>query len=153
MCCIQDVSQETAPAAPSQESKSQAAEASSEAPPVPPANPPASVESPPALPTGPQPLQSLHSATVTDPESGARVTTRSDLLMIIDYVTGDRVAQDSDGTRVTSYASGGFMVESAGLPTVRGTPNGVAVEPTPGNMCPTATQLCNSSCDHNIAAS
>ena len=52
--------------------------------------------------------------------------------MVIDYTTGDKVVQDSDGTRVTSYASGGFMVESAGLPTIRGGPDGVALEPMPG---------------------
>ena len=101
-------------------------------PQAPPVEAPASPAAPLALPRGPQPLVSLHSATVTDPDSGARVTTRSDLLMVIDYTTGDKVVQDSDGTRATSYASGGFVVESAGLPTIRGGSDGVALEPMPG---------------------
>ena len=54
--------------------------------------------------------------------------------MIIDYVTGDRVVQDSDGTRVISYACGGFMVESAGLPPVTGSASGLTVEPMPGEQ-------------------
>ncbi len=76
----------------------------------------------------------LNSASTTDPDTGATVTTRSDLVMIIDYVTGDRVVQDSDGTRVISYACGGFMVESAGLPPVTGSASGLTVEPMPGEQ-------------------
>ena len=76
----------------------------------------------------------LSSAVTTDPESGATMTTRSDLVMIIDYVTGDKVVQDSDGTRVTSYAGGGFLVESAGLPPVTGSASGLTVEPMPGEQ-------------------
>jgi len=76
----------------------------------------------------------LNSASTTDPDTGATVTTCSDLVMIIDYVTGDRVVQDSDGTRVTSYACGGFMVESAGLPPVTGSASGLTVEPMPGEQ-------------------
>lgn len=91
-------------------------------------------EAPPPAPKGPQPITPLSCASVTDPDSGAVVTTRSDLVMVIDYVTGDRVVQDSDGSRVTTYASGEFLVESAGLPPVRGGPAGVTVEPMPGTM-------------------
>lgn len=83
-------------------------------------------------PVGPQPLDPLSCASVTDPDTQAVVTTRSDLVMIIDYVTGDRLVQDSDGTRIISYASGGFMVESAGLPAVRGSASGMTLEPMPG---------------------
>lgn len=54
-------------------------------------------------------------------------------MMIIDYATKDKVVQDSDGTRVTSYASGGFMIESAGLPDATGTSAGVSVTPVPGS--------------------
>lgn len=90
-------------------------------------------EGPPPTPVGPQAIAPLSSATVTDPDTLAVVTTREDLVMIIDYVTGDRLVQDSDGSRVTTYASGGFMVESAGLPLVRGGPSGVSLEPMPGH--------------------
>jgi hypothetical protein len=76
----------------------------------------------------------LSSASTTDPDTGATITSRSDLVMIIDYVTGDRVVQDSDGTRVTSYAGGGFLVESAGLPPVTGSASGLTVEPMPGEQ-------------------
>ena len=86
------------------------------------------------IPRGPQPLKPLSCASVTDPDTRAVVTTRSDLVMVIDYITGDRLVQDSDGTRVTSYASGGFLVESAGLPAVRGAPSGVTVETMPGTV-------------------
>ena len=85
-------------------------------------------------PVGPQPLEPLSCASVTDADTQATVTTRSDLVMIVDYATGDRVVQDSDGTRVTSYASGGFMVESAGLPDVRSSAYGVTLEPMPGAL-------------------
>jgi len=88
----------------------------------------------PPAPQGPQPIAPLSSASTTDPDTGATVTTRSDLVMIIDYVTGDRVVQDSDGTRVTSYACGGFLVESAGLPPVTGSASGLTVEPMPGEQ-------------------
>lgn len=91
------------------------------------------VEAPPA-PQGPQPMAPLSTASTTDPDTGATVTTRSDLVMIIDYVTGDRVVQDSDGTRVTSYAGGGFLVESAGLPPVTGSASGLTLEPMPGEQ-------------------
>ena len=91
-------------------------------------------EAPPPAPMGPQPITPLSCASVTDPDTLAVVTTRNDLVMIIDYVTGDRVVQDSDGTRVTTYASGGFMVESAGLPLVKGGPSGVSLEPMPGTV-------------------
>ena len=84
---------------------------------------------------GPQPMQPLSTSSSTDPDTAAIVTARSDLVMVINYVSGDRVVQDSDGTRVTSYASGGFLVESAGLPNVRKDAGGVAVEPMPGNFC------------------
>ena len=56
--------------------------------------------------------------------------------MILDYVTGDRVVQDSDGSRVTTYACGGFKVESAGLPPVMTSAAGVTVEPMPGMPSP-----------------
>lgn len=95
---------------------------------------PKEVPLPAPIPAGPQPITPLSCASVTDPDTRATVTTRSDLVMIIDYVTGDKVVQDSDGTRVTSYASGGFRVESAGLPDVRGGLAGVTVEPIPGNV-------------------
>ncbi|KAL0038853.1 hypothetical protein WJX79_010718 [Trebouxia sp. C0005] len=104
-------------------------EAASAEPEVPP--PDIQVDAPPA-PQGPQPMPPLSCASTTDPDTGAIVTTRSDLVMIIDYVTGDRVVQDSDGTRVTSYAGGGFLVESAGLPPVAGSASGLTVEPMPG---------------------
>ena len=91
-------------------------------------------EAPLLAPLGPLAITPLSCAIVTDPDTLAVVTTRSDLVMIIDYVTGDRVVQDSDGTRVTTYASGGFMVESAGLPLVRGGPSGVSLEPMPGTV-------------------
>ena len=94
---------------------------------------------PPMVPQGPQLMEPLSSASTTDPDTGATVTTRSDLVMTIDYVTGDKVVQDSDGTRITSYASGGFMVESAGLPTVTRTASGVMVAPMPGKQ----TYPCN----------
>ena len=91
-------------------------------------------EGPPAAPVGPQAIAPLSCAVVTDPDTLAVVTTREDLVMIIDYVTGDRLVQDSDGSRVTTYASGDFMVESAGLPLVRGGPSGVSLKPMPGTV-------------------
>lgn len=90
------------------------------------------IEAPTPTPQGPQAIAPLSCASATDPDTQAVVTTRSDLVMVIDYVTGDRVVQDSDGSRVTTYASGEFLVESAGLPPVKGGPSGVSVEPMPG---------------------
>ena len=89
-------------------------------------------EGPPLASMGPQAIAPLSCASITDPDTLAVVTTRNDLVMIIDYVTGDRLVQDSDGTRVTTYASGGFMVESSGLPLVKGGPSGISLEPMPG---------------------
>ena len=88
----------------------------------------------PPTPMGPQAMTPLSCASVTDPDTLAVVTTRNDLVMIIDYETGDKVVQDSDGSRVTTYASGGFMVESAGLPLVKGGPYKVSLEPMPGTV-------------------
>lgn len=90
------------------------------------------MQAPTPSPPGPQAISPVSCASVTDPDTQAVVTTRSDLVMIVDYVTGDRVVQDSDGSRVTTYASGGFMVESAGLPPVKWGPSGVSLEPMPG---------------------
>ncbi|DBB00331.1 TPA: Sperm-associated antigen 17 [Trebouxia sp. C0004] len=125
-----------APVTPAKDSKPKATNPKETAPAEPEVPPPevqVPVKAPPA-PQGPQPIAPLNSASTIDPETGATVTTRSDLVMIIDYVTGDRVVQDSDGTRVTSYAGGGFLVESAGLPPVTGSASGLTVEPMPGLM-------------------
>lgn len=97
------------------------------------------MQAPTSAPPSPQAIAPLSCASVTDPDTQAVVTTRSDLVMVVDYVTGDRVVQDSDGSRVTSYASGGFMVESAGLPPVKGGPSGVSLEPMPGTNAHPAT--------------
>ncbi|DBA96914.1 hypothetical protein WJX82_005465 [Trebouxia sp. C0006] len=124
------------PVTPAKDGKAKATnskEAAPAEPEVPPPDIQVPVEAPPA-PQGPQPMPPLSSASTTDPDTGATITSRSDLVMIIDYVTGDRVVQDSDGTRVTSYAGGGFLVESAGLPPVTGSASGLTVEPMPGLM-------------------
>ena len=90
------------------------------------------MQAPTPAPPGPQAIAPISCSSVIEPDTQAVVTTRSDLVMVIDYVTGDRVVQDSDGSRVTTYASGGFMVESAGLPPVNGGPSGLSLEPMPG---------------------
>ena len=49
--------------------------------------------------------------------------------------------QDSDRTWLTTFATGGFLVESAGLPDVRGVAQGVFVELMPGDTSSISTSM------------
>ncbi|KAK9808895.1 hypothetical protein WJX72_005952 [[Myrmecia] bisecta] len=80
----------------------------------------------------PEAEEQQSTVTVTDPDIGAKVTTRGDLVMVIDYVNGDRLVQDADGTRLTITADGAWCVEMAGVHPIRGEAAGLTVTPVPG---------------------
>ena len=62
------------------------------------------------------PLESVSAAVVSDPDSGARVTTRSDLALVVEYQTGHTLAQHADGTAAFSAPDGGsWRVERQGF--------------------------------------
>jgi hypothetical protein len=44
-----------------------------------------------------------------------QVVTRSDLVMIVTYPSGERITQHSDGTRMISHPDGSWVVESPGV--------------------------------------
>eukprot|EP00891_Asterochloris_glomerata_P002861 jgi/Astpho2/2861/fgenesh1_pg.00050_%23_119_t len=93
-----------------------------------------------------QAITALDVVTVTDPDTGATVTTRSDLVMVFQYptdmhgtppegqqpVAGARVVQDADGTRVTTWADGAWRVEALGMPPVLGDAAGIECQAAPG---------------------
>eukprot|EP00899_Mesostigma_viride_P028886 jgi/Mesvir1/9182/Mv06917-RA.2 len=100
---------------------------------------------PPPLPLKPvyKPLEGLRTVVVTDPDTGAVITSREDRVMLVQYPDGRQLAEHSDGTRITSLpadgmaarpdASGGgavggdWLVEREGMVKVGGS-GGTAVE-------------------------
>ena len=47
-----------------------------------------------------------------------QVVTRSDLVMIVSYPSGERITHHNDGTRICTMADGSWLVESPNAPTV-----------------------------------
>lgn len=69
-------------------------------------------------------LPSIRVAEIVDPDTNAHVTTREDLVMVVDYATGNRLVLDRDDTRVFLHwvdkRNAKWLVESEGLPAVSG---------------------------------
>lgn len=78
----------------------------------------------------PKLLEKVQSSMCTDPDSGAKVTTRSDMTMHIAYPTGDQLLQYADGSRLTRWADGTWTLQSEGLPCVYGWAAGWSVTTT-----------------------
>ncbi|KAG2498338.1 hypothetical protein HYH03_003597 [Edaphochlamys debaryana] len=101
--------------------------------PTPPPTPPEK-KRPPPPPPPPFTLElpRIGSATLTDPDTGARVTTREDNVMVVAYPTGDILVQDYDGTRLSRLANGSWSVEMDGFAPVLGSASGISISPCPG---------------------
>jgi hypothetical protein len=80
-------------------------------------------------PETPQPLMT---AVAIDRDIGARVVTRSDNSQRIEYLSGDAIEMRADGSRLTVYASGEWLLEAPELTVVRGSAVQVACALQPG---------------------
>lgn len=102
--------------------------------PTPPPTPPPESRRPQPPPPPPFTLElpAIGSATLTDPDTGARVTTREDNVMVVAYPAGDVLVQDYDGTRITRAADGAWSVEMDGFAPILGSPAGLTISPCPG---------------------
>ena len=67
-----------------------------------------------------------------DPDMGARVITRADLSQRIEYLTGDVLELRPDGSRLTLFADGEWLLEAPDTPVLRGGPERVACALQPG---------------------
>ena len=78
----------------------------------------------------PQPiaLDTVSAATVVDPDTRAKVTTRVDMVMIVDYEDGVTIVTHADGTRVVSDdRQGTWKVESEGYLPIQGSEGKIQV--------------------------
>ena len=78
----------------------------------------------------PQPiaLDTVSAATVIDPDTRAKVTTRVDMVMIVDYEDGVTIVTHADGTRVVSDdRQGTWKVESEGYLPIQGSEGKIQV--------------------------
>ncbi|KAK9836826.1 hypothetical protein WJX74_009024 [Apatococcus lobatus] len=66
------------------------------------------------------PGQEIGCAAVTDPDLGARVTMREDLIMKIEYPNGDSLVEDPLGARLTTFTDRKWKVQVAGFAPVSG---------------------------------
>ena len=71
-------------------------------------------------------------STAVDPDMGARVDTRADLSQRIEYLTGDVLELRPDGSRLTLFADGEWLLEAPDTPVLRGGPERVACALQPG---------------------
>lgn len=101
-----------------------------EGPPL--ADPQAPSPAPPPPPAkGPEALPPLQIVEVIDPDTGAKVTTREDLMMTIAYPDGSVLVLDNDGIQF-QHNGDNWCVEANGLPPILGGPSKVVVLPAPG---------------------
>ena len=73
-------------------------------------------------------LDTVSAATVVDPDTRAKVTTRVDMVMIVDYEDGATIVTHADGTRVVSDdRQGTWKVESEGYLPIQGSEGKIQV--------------------------
>ena len=72
--------------------------------------------------TGPQ----YQISRAIDPDTGAVVISRGNMSQRIEYQTGDALELHPDGSRLTMFASGEWLLEAPQLPAVRGSSEGIA---------------------------
>ncbi|KAF5842978.1 hypothetical protein DUNSADRAFT_3571, partial [Dunaliella salina] len=87
---------------------------------------------PPPPPSRQVPLPPLRSASVIDPDGGARVLMREDLVLHVAYPDGSTLLQDVDGTRISRAPDGAWSLELEGVPAIQGSPAGIAFSASPG---------------------
>ena len=73
-------------------------------------------------------LGTVSAATVIDPDTQARVTTRVDMVMIVENGDGTTIVTHADGTRVvTDGRQGSWKVESEGYLPIQGSKGRIQV--------------------------
>lgn len=60
-----------------------------------------------------------------------QVLTRSDLVMVVTFPTGERITHHGDGTRIITYQDGSWVVESPGFAAVESRDGSIQVRPSP----------------------